>query len=296
MTDKVTMAFRPNSVKIPIGRILPIKMLPAGTKHTTRYKRVRASMQEVGVIEPPIVFPQKEMRDSYLLLDGHVRLEVAKELGIEELLCLIATDDEAFTYNHKVNQISPIQEHYMIEKSIKGGLSEERIARALDVDPGNIRQKRRLLDGICPEAVELLKTRRIVASALKELKKVKPVRQVEMAEMMIAANNTAASYAKCMVVATPVDQLVESDKPKHVKGISTDDMSRMERELAMLERDFKTIEQSYGDNMLNLVVAVGYLRKLLDNAPVVRYLSRQHGEILAEFQKIVEAINSVEAQ
>ena len=40
--------------------------------------------------------------------------------------------------------------------------------------------------------------------------------------------------------------------------------------------------------MLNLVLVVGYLKKLLDNARVVRYLSQHYGEILAEFQKIVE--------
>ena len=40
--------------------------------------------------------------------------------------------------------------------------------------------------------------------------------------------------------------------------------------------------------MLNLVLVVGYLKKLLDNARVVRYLSQHHAEILTEFQKIVE--------
>ena len=41
--------------------------------------------------------------------------------------------------------------------------------------------------------------------------------------------------------------------------------------------------------MLNLVLVVGYLKKLLENARVVRYLSQRCGDILAEFQKIVES-------
>ena len=40
--------------------------------------------------------------------------------------------------------------------------------------------------------------------------------------------------------------------------------------------------------MLNLVVIVGYLRRLLDNVRVVRFLSQNHREILTEFQKLVE--------
>jgi hypothetical protein len=63
----------------------------------------------------------------------------------------------------------------------------------------------------------------------------------------------------------------------------------MEREMESLNHDFRLIEESHGRNVLNLVLVVGYLKRLLDNARVVRYLSRHHAEILAEIQKIVEA-------
>jgi hypothetical protein len=55
-----------------------------------------------------------------------------------------------------------------------------------------------------------------------------------------------------------------------------------------LNQDFRQIEDSHGRNVLNLVLVVGYLKRLLDNARVVRYLSQHCGEILAEFQKIIE--------
>jgi hypothetical protein len=53
--------------------------------------------------------------------------------------------------------------------------------------------------------------------------------------------------------------------------------------------DSRLIEESYGRNILNLVTAMGYLRRLLDNAAVVRHLSKRHGDTLAELQKIAEA-------
>jgi ParB-like chromosome segregation protein Spo0J len=37
----------------------------------------------------------------YLLLDGHIRLEMLKEIGETQVRCLVATDDEAFTYNKR---------------------------------------------------------------------------------------------------------------------------------------------------------------------------------------------------
>ena len=74
-------------------------------------------------------------------------------------MCLIATDDEAFTYNKRISRLATIQEHKMILKAIKSGVPEERIAKALDINVAMIRRKRHLLDGICPEVTDLLKDR-----------------------------------------------------------------------------------------------------------------------------------------
>ena len=41
--------------------------------------------------------------------------------------------------------------------------------------------------------------------------------------------------------------------------------------------------QGHGRNTLNLALAVAYLRKLMDNAGVVRFLSQRYADILAEF-------------
>jgi glycosyltransferase involved in cell wall biosynthesis len=57
----------------------------------------------------------------------------------------------------------------------------------------------------------------------------------------------------------------------------------------VLGRDFLMIEESHGKNTLNLVLAVAYLRKLLDHAGVVKYLSQRHPDILGEFQKLADA-------
>jgi hypothetical protein len=45
-------------------------------------------------------------------------------------------------------------------------------------------------------------------------------------------------------------------------------------------------EKSYGADHLDLVLASGYVGRLLSNAKVVRYLAQHHSEILKEFQKM----------
>ena len=63
----------------------------------------------------------------------------------------------------------------------------------------------------------------------------------------------------------------------------------MRREMENARRDYTVIESTHGENVLNLLVAVGYLKKLLVNARVLRYLTQHHADVGAEFQKLVDA-------
>jgi ParB-like chromosome segregation protein Spo0J len=132
-------------------------VVSSSVKKTRKYAQIAASIREVGIVEPPVVARDRADRSKYLLLDGHFRIEVLKDMGATEVVCLVSTDDEAFTYNKRVNRIVSIQEHRMILKAVERVVPEDRIARALNVDVPSIRRKRRLLEGICPEVVEIFK-------------------------------------------------------------------------------------------------------------------------------------------
>ncbi len=289
MRKRVSMAFEPESVFVELAYILPVKQFPKHIKKTRKYRQIAASIQEIGIIEPPVV--ARERNGKFLMLDGHLRIDVLKELGVSGVACLVATDDEAFTYNKRINRLATIQEHRMILKAIENGVPEERIAKALDVNVSNIRQKRRLLEGICSEAAELLKDKHCPVSTFQSLRKMKPMRQVEVVDLMISMGNYSVSYSKALLAATPQDQFVDTGKPKVIRGISAEQIARMETEMANLQREVKLIEDSYGPDHLNLVLARGYLVSLLGNGEVVRYLTQNHSEILGEFQKISEVVS-----
>jgi ParB-like chromosome segregation protein Spo0J len=154
MTRQVSIAFDPSGVVLPVTSILPLKQIKSSVVGTVKYQQVLSSVLEIGVIEPLIVFPEKGKSDSFLLLDGHIRLAVLKQIGHREVRCLVATDDETYTYNKRVNRMATIQEHNMILKATRNGVSEERIAKVLKVNVAEIRTKRDLLNGICKEAAE----------------------------------------------------------------------------------------------------------------------------------------------
>lgn len=289
MTNRVRMAFERRIVTLPLSAILPLRKVPDTVMKSVRYKRIATSIAEVGIIEPIVVAPPRGADARHVLLDGHVRLAVLAELGIGEARCLIACDDEAYTYNKRVNRLATIQEHFMIVRAIDRGVGEENLAKALNLDIDVIKRRRTLLEGICDEVVELLKDKTVNHITFDVLRKMKHVRQIEAAELMNLAGNFTASYAKALLAGTRQHDLVHANRPKSVNGMTSDQMARMEREMETLQRDFKAIESSYGDDVLNLVIASGYLAKMIGNGEISRYLGQHHPEILDEFRVIVAA-------
>ena len=282
------MAFEEAKLRIAIAQIQPLKLVSAAIKKTPKYAQIAASIREVGIVEPPVVARDRSDPGKYLLLDGHLRIDVLKDMGQTDVTCLVSTDDEAFTYNKRVNRLAMIQEHRMILKAVERGVSEGANCKGTQRRCSSIVRKRRLLEGICPEVADILKDKHLAINAFTELRKMVPLRQIEAAELMVAMNKYTVSYAKSLLAATPQSQLVDVDKPKHVRGLSDEQVALMERELVSLEREFRIAEKSYGTDHLDLVLTNGYLSKLLGNARVVRYLAQHHRDILTEFQKLAE--------
>src|SRR5450432_2244591 len=91
------------------------------------------------------------------------------------------------------------------------------------------------------------------------------------------------------------DQVEGGEQHKVLDELKPADMARMEREMELLSRDFREIEATHGKNVLNLVIVAGYLRKLLDNAPIVRYLAQHYPEIMTELHVVAETRSLFEA-
>jgi len=287
MQEAVKVAFEQQVVMIPLAKILPSRVLAPEIKERVKYKRIVASVLQLGLIEPLVV--SRQQGDSYLLLDGHIRFEALREQHETEARCIVAEDDEAFTYNKRVNRLATIQEHYMIVRALARGVSQEKLARALDVDVKVIHARRQLLAGISDEVADLLKDKPVGHTAFRKLRKMKPLRQLEVAELMVSANNFTASYAKALLATSKPSDLHRPDLLKKVTGLSTEQMARLEREMASVGEDYKELEASYGDDMLVLVVAAGFLERLLSRPEIEKFLEGRHPELLENFRAIVLA-------
>ena len=92
------LGFDLETYQVPLDHLLPSKKIMDGTMSTRKYKQVVSSIHEIGLIEPLSVIQPDPKKSEFLLLDGHLRVLALKELGMETAPCLMAKDDETFSY------------------------------------------------------------------------------------------------------------------------------------------------------------------------------------------------------
>lgn len=287
---------RPIDIMKEIGALharghIPLKALRDGVHESKKYAQIVSSIKAIGLVEAPVVIAAPGDSGQYYLLDGHLRIEVLKQLSIASVECLVATDEDTYSYNKRINRLPPVQEHRMIVRAIERGVAPAQIADALGLKIQTVKRRSRLLDGISSDAAEMLKETNCPIAVFDTLRRMSPLRQVEAADLMIGQNNFTAAFAKALLAATPDDQLAKPPKSQNGKANASPNsqqLARMERELAVLQTRIKSVEDSYGIDNLHLTLARGYVAKLLGNAGVVRWLSHNRQEYLAEFQRIAE--------
>lgn len=74
-----------------------------------------------------------------------------------------------------------------------------------------------------------------------------------------------------------------------LKSVTPEQMARMEHEMSNLQAEYRLVEQNYGQDVLNLVLAQKYVSKLLANPKVARFLKQRYSEVLEQFTAISAA-------
>lgn len=285
----VKIAFYPEILTLKTADLVPLRTVDEAQRRSRKYKQIAASLKYVGLIEPLAVYAAD---GRYVVLDGNTRLDILRQQNITEVRCLLATDNEAYTYDKRVNYLSPIGEHQMILRAIAHGVTEEEIAAALDYDVATIQRKRSLLVGICPEATELLKDRPVSAPVFSVLRKMKAVRQVEAARLIIAARKYTARFAKVLLAGTRSELLVDPEKAQATRASSPTQKAMLEQETDELLKEFTSVQESYGTDVVHLSVSCRYVERILANARIRRHLDKHHPSILQELDCVLAEVNT----
>lgn len=285
----IRAAFERDFVTVLVDAIVPLKSLRQGTLESGKYSQILCSIKAVGLVEAPVVIPTPGNDGRFYLLDGHLRIEALKQLGINEVECLLATEEDTYTYNKRINKLPPVQEHRMIVRAVERGVAPAQIAEALGLEADTIIKRFRLLDGISPDVAERLKDTNCSIKVFDILRRMSPLRQIEAADLMAGQNNFSSVFASALLAASSPDQLAkQKSRPGRTPTPDRQQIARMERELAVLQGRITSVEDSYGIDNLHLTLARTYLAKLLANGNLLRWFTHNRQDYLAEFERIAE--------
>lgn len=287
--QSIRIGFERDCVEIPLDKICFPVPLPVGIKDSVAYRQIRSSVEAIGLVEPIVVALNRDLAGTFIALDGRMRVEALRDLHAVCALCLISTDDEGYTYNKRVNRLSVIQAHRMIVRAAERGVSIQQLASALNVSPDSIRERFRLLNGICDEAVALLADKPATYGMFRIIRLMKPFRQIDVAQAMVNLGNYSIKLATAMLQNTHPDQLTDAAATKAQSSTPSDALRRLERELAAMQADSRLLEEGYGPSSLQLEIIKTHVgTTLLENAAVVRWLAKSQPEYLQQLQRIAD--------
>lgn len=271
-----------HGIDVPIVRLVPRH---ERSVKKTQLKRIEASLRSVGLIEPLIVYPDGE---NYEILDGCLRYRILLEMGVESVPCLVNPTRDGFTANRMVNQLSASQEMRMLRQSLEE-LDEKTIANALGFAGIGHRLNKGLMQKLDPLVAKAFNANKVSLQVAKEMAHVKSDRQVEILKLMDSCNDYSLTFAKGLVLKTPVSKRVKTTGRASPWSRGEEKKTDLIRRLqeAELQQDFYSgLYRQYASNLLKLVI---YCRSLLGNPRVAAYLKEHHGEVTDNLLQVINA-------
>ena len=286
----VKAAFLGYIINLDLNEITALKPPLRNYKASKKYLQILSSVAEIGLVEPLVVFPDPKRKSHYLLLDGHTRLLALQALGETHGKCLVGTDDDTYTYNKKINRLASIQSIKMIIRAVNSKVPAEIIAKALNLSTQTILSKFSLLEGICADAVKILDDQEVPMGVFPILKKMKPLRQIEVAQLMKRQHNFSVKFAKALLINSSASDIVQTRKTKRITQASSESIAQLERELSTVRLRQNTTQDTLSQDILKLSVIKNYISKLLNNVEVVKWLAKNENNYLIEYQKLTEML------
>ncbi|KAA3452097.1 hypothetical protein C7I87_03230 [Mesorhizobium sp. SARCC-RB16n] len=245
-------------------------------KNRTRHAALLEKMQE----------PNRWFTGPWLCRTYQAECQRTRDMIAEAIISrhLLETIAEVFRYPIKqepFRRLLSAESLAFVPKALAEGPTLNLIAESSAPSP--------LVNGVSPEALELLQDWNVPPQVFASLRKMVPERQLKAARLMIALKRVSFHYAQLLSTLTPASQLVDPSRPrKKFVGVTADQLAAMEAEFDLLNEEFLYCASLRGTWALELMVARLYLDRLMENARVVRHLARDFPEQLARFQMILD--------
>jgi len=270
-------------VDVDIRRLVPLNERKVNFRTNNGYRKILASIKEIGLIEPLCVYQEDGL---YVILDGFVRYLACRELGVDKLPCMVYPDKEAYTFNRMVNRLSYTQQARMLRKSLET-LDEPTIAKVFGMRRIRYKLGTDVIKRLHPDVVKALDKDLIGRGCAREFTYVKPERQLQILNEMNRTSDYGVSFARALVLRTPVSLRNRSKRRKTPWDKSPAKKRELVTKLEAIEKryDFYTgLYRQYTTDLLKLCI---YVRKLVSNDRIRAHLEAKARETLQRFESIL---------
>ena len=131
-------------------------------------------------------------------------------------------------------------------------------------------RQRKIQDGICPRALEVLGPHTNDRKTYSMLRSVTPRRQREIADLMQKSADYTFSFVQLLIAATKRCEFI--GKKTRTRGVTRNELAAIERIFGGLENAFRKSVPSFQEDTLTFLVSLAYVRKLLLNRRITKFL------------------------
>jgi len=268
---------------VPLERIIPLHTRAAPTRG---YRKLKSSIQAVGLIEPLCVYPEG---DKFILLDGYLRYRVCQELDLDTVPCLILPTKEAYTCNRMVNHISPVQENRMISQSLtQGRLEEETISTALGVARIRVRLQDNLLKRLHPSVVQAFDQKKLsFRICADDMVFVKPEYQSTIVKEMEKNGDFSSAHARALILRAPEHLRLDQGRRANPWNRGSRQREGLATKLEETSRRHDFWVEQYRQFVTDLLALCVYVRQLMENKRVAAFMKAHYPEQVLRFQEII---------
>jgi hypothetical protein len=135
-------------------------------------------------------------------------------------------------------------------------------------------RRRNIQDGICPRALKVLGPHTNDRKTYSMLRSVTSRRQREIADLMQKSADYTFCFMQLLIAATKRCDF--SGGKTRTRGVTRNELAAIERTFGGLENAFRKSAPSYQEDTLTFLVSLAYVRKLLLNSRITKYLKTFH--------------------
>ncbi|EPN2807517.1 plasmid partitioning protein RepB C-terminal domain-containing protein [Serratia marcescens] len=267
-----------------VDELMYSRPLPVNIRSSMKYNQIAITVKEIGLIEPVVVFI--DSKNNKRILDGHLRVDVLKELGVKKVHCLISPIEDTYTYNKRVNRITIVQEQKMLLRAVDSGVSVDKLCAVLGVSAQTVQGKLKISEGIALEVMALLAEKNVPQALFGLLRKLKSYKQIEMVNTLVSINNFTKKFAESMLHTMPAECFIDAENSRLESNDVRRNLERLEKDMMSVQVETSNLDDEYAENTLKLVIVKGHLEKVLNKTEILHWLYDNCPDYLSVFKQV----------